>query len=573
MSAGAGTREVAWRLFAAEYDDASFSYSESDEERAPNYVVTPTGARVNRLFVVGVLTEIEEVGDGVLRARVVDPTGAFVVYAGQYQPDAMAFLERATPPAFVAVTGKARTFQPEDSDVVYTSIRPESINEVDADTRDRWVVQTAEQTVDRVGTAAAALDRPERGDDLQAVLAEAGVDDGLAAGIPAAIAEYGTTTGYLAAVRDLALDAVRVVADEREEAGELSLAPDEGGDVDLEFDVDALADVAAATDASSTASTDADSDTSATTADESAVEADSEPETESETEADPEPESEADSEPEESAAATAAPGGGSQSDATSTDSEPASTEQEPETGSASTEQEPETGSDSTEPEPEPDTANPEPEEPAASADDADAGGGADPATDEMYEFDEEERAEIEENYDMGFSSGNDIPEQGEADIDVPDPEPAADADEQADAGDSAPASEPGPDSESESESAPESEPGAASEPEPESETEPEPDEGPEPDAETEPSGDEADEADEDAEDDVETAQAADVDLEDAVMETMQDLDDGSGADRADLVDTVAAEYGVTADDVEAAIQDALMSGRCYEPDDDTIVSI
>jgi hypothetical protein len=62
-----------------------------------------------------VLTEIGTVSEDYLRARVVDPSGPFVVYAGQYQPEALAFLERAEPPTFVAVTGKARTFQPEDS--------------------------------------------------------------------------------------------------------------------------------------------------------------------------------------------------------------------------------------------------------------------------------------------------------------------------------------------------------------------------------------------------------------------------------------------------------------------------
>ncbi|MFB6218843.1 MAG: hypothetical protein ABEH77_06640, partial [Halobacteriaceae archaeon] len=63
---GPGRREVARRVFAAEYDDADYSYSESDEERAPNYVVVPTGARVNRLFAVGVLTETEAVNEDVL---------------------------------------------------------------------------------------------------------------------------------------------------------------------------------------------------------------------------------------------------------------------------------------------------------------------------------------------------------------------------------------------------------------------------------------------------------------------------------------------------------------------------
>jgi RPA family protein len=145
------SREVAWRVFAREYNDADYAFKEGEDERAPNYVATPTGAKINRLFVVGVLTEIERVGDGdLLRARVSDPTGAFVVYAGQYQPDAVSFLADAETPSFVAVVGKARTYEPEDSDDVYTSIRPEGINVVDAETRDRWNVETAHETLKRV---------------------------------------------------------------------------------------------------------------------------------------------------------------------------------------------------------------------------------------------------------------------------------------------------------------------------------------------------------------------------------------------------------------------------------------
>ena len=104
-----GRREVAYRVFAAEFDDATVAYSESDEERAPNYVVTPTGARANRLFAVGVLTAVEDLNPEMVRGRVVDPTGPFVTYAGQYQPDALAFLERADPPTFVALTDSGRT--------------------------------------------------------------------------------------------------------------------------------------------------------------------------------------------------------------------------------------------------------------------------------------------------------------------------------------------------------------------------------------------------------------------------------------------------------------------------------
>ena len=214
---GPGEREVAHRLFAAEFEDATLEYSESDEDRAPNYVVTPTGARVNRLFVAGVLTEVETVNENTLRGRVVDPTGAFVTYAGQYQPDEVAFLDRTTPPAFVSLTGKGRTFQPEDSDVVYSSVRPERLSEVDADTRDAWVVDAAEATLRRIAVAAAAREMDARGDTLHDRLVDAGVDESLATGVTLALDHYGTTASYLESLRTVATEALAVVADERDD--------------------------------------------------------------------------------------------------------------------------------------------------------------------------------------------------------------------------------------------------------------------------------------------------------------------------------------------------------------------
>ncbi|MFW5964019.1 MAG: RPA family protein, partial [Natronomonas sp.] len=225
---GPGRREVAYRLFAAEFDDSEFDYSESDEERAPNYVVTPTGARVNRLFAVGVLTEVEDVNPEMVRGRVVGPTGAFVTYAGQYQPDALTSLERADPPTFLALSGKARTFEPDDGDRIYSSVRPESVSEVDAETRDRWVVTTAERTLERIGIMASAIEAGLVGEQLRAALLEAGVDERLADGVVLALDYYGTTPAYLDALRETALDALRVVAGEKDEVSRLDVAPDEG---------------------------------------------------------------------------------------------------------------------------------------------------------------------------------------------------------------------------------------------------------------------------------------------------------------------------------------------------------
>ena len=145
------SREVARRVFAAEFNDASYTFKESDDDRAPVYALLPTGERANRVFVVGTLTETEDVGteEEYWRGRIVDPTGTFFVYAGQYQPNAASALRETEPPAYVSVVGKPRTYETDDGSV-NVSLRPESITVVDAETRDRWVVETAQRTIDRL---------------------------------------------------------------------------------------------------------------------------------------------------------------------------------------------------------------------------------------------------------------------------------------------------------------------------------------------------------------------------------------------------------------------------------------
>jgi hypothetical protein len=510
---GPGTREIARRLFAAEFDDASLSYSESDEERAPNYVVTPTGARVNRLFAVGVLTEVEQVNEDSLRGRVVDPTGAFVTYAGQYQPDEHAFLSRTEPPTFVALAGKARTFEPEDSDRVFTSVRPESLNEVDADTRDRWVVSAAHRTLNRIAVFAEALSSDLHGEDLRDALEAQGVDASLAAGIPRAIDHYGTGPAYLEAVRSLAVEAVEQVAGERDAVGTLETLPDDETPTELgplpAVDV-SLAEFEASETAEPESGAEAETETTET-----------EPEAES-----AEPESTETTEPE--------PAG--------SESGPADTEPEAETS-----------------EPEPETSEPEPETSDAKEDELGDFDGesvqetVEQAAEELGDFDpsetvddgpessapgtqsdaaasddgsealsEAERKEVQEEFGAEFSTGSEVGDPGEAGIDVPT-------------------------SEEELEELEEEVTGGAAEPD-----EPEADE-----AETEEPAD----------------SPADVDLESVVVKTMSDLDDGDGVPQETVVEAVVDEYGADAGAVEDAIQDAMMSGKCYEPDEGTLKAI
>ncbi|HLE47165.1 MAG TPA: DNA-binding protein, partial [Candidatus Thermoplasmatota archaeon] len=170
-------REVAHRVFAAEFNSSRVEVKGTDE-KAPSYLISPLGAKMNRVFLCGVLTEVENrAQDGEMwRARISDPTGVFTVYAGQYQPEAAQALSQIQPPCYVAVTGKARTYEPEPGQV-YVSIRPETITVVDEDARDTWILQTAEMTNARL-RAIAKVQSGAR--DVGALAAQ---------GVPAAAAE------------------------------------------------------------------------------------------------------------------------------------------------------------------------------------------------------------------------------------------------------------------------------------------------------------------------------------------------------------------------------------------------
>ena len=190
-------REVARRVFAHEFNHSDYFFHEGDE-RSPNYLLTPTGAKINRLYIVGVLTEFDNIGveEDMWRGRVSDPTGAFTIYAGQYQPEAALFLSRLDIPSFVAMVGKARTFEPEKG-TLYTSMRPEELNISDGSIRDRWIVDTARLTFERIRLVRAALQSRLNGEHLVTMLVQSGASTDLADGINRALTHYTHVEQYL----------------------------------------------------------------------------------------------------------------------------------------------------------------------------------------------------------------------------------------------------------------------------------------------------------------------------------------------------------------------------------------
>jgi len=134
-------REPAWRVFSAEYN-ASKHYIKASEPKKPSYVITPLGAKISRIFIVGVITEVRKITDEIIKARVADQTGAFYIMAGKFRPDARNFLETVKIPEFIAVVGKANVYKPSE-DLMYVSVVPERIKVVNEILRDYWVFDTA----------------------------------------------------------------------------------------------------------------------------------------------------------------------------------------------------------------------------------------------------------------------------------------------------------------------------------------------------------------------------------------------------------------------------------------------
>jgi len=147
------SREVAKRIFAEELKNSNYSFRDGEDQHqyAPSYLLTPTGAKCNRVFVVGTITEKDDIGSDTeyWRGRVVDPTGSILIYAGQYQPEAAQILACMETPAYVAVVGKPNLYQTDDGNIII-SLRAESIQRVDENTRNQWIIDTARRTLERL---------------------------------------------------------------------------------------------------------------------------------------------------------------------------------------------------------------------------------------------------------------------------------------------------------------------------------------------------------------------------------------------------------------------------------------
>jgi uncharacterized protein len=177
-------RETAWRVTARELE-SSLEEERGSGDRAASYLLSPFGARMNRVALAGILSPAEPVGredpPTFWRSRLSDPTGAVGVTAGTFQPRAMAALRSGTEARPAIVIGKVHLFRGRDG-VAYISVRAEALRSVaEADER-ALLADIVRHTLDRLDL----VERLER---------EPATPDAL-------LVSEGTPRGWITAARD-----------------------------------------------------------------------------------------------------------------------------------------------------------------------------------------------------------------------------------------------------------------------------------------------------------------------------------------------------------------------------------
>ncbi len=176
--------EAAARVFAGELGKATRGIHHQGED----CLLTPAGACVHLVYLVGALTAQSGDARTAVTARIADPTGVFLVRATAREPEMLAALAAIAPPAFVAVLGYAEGARQGPT------VRPISVARVDRGARDRWLVRTADRTAARLEAVRARL----RGEG----------DDPLA---DEAIAVYAVTPAMVEELRAMAAHALEVL--------------------------------------------------------------------------------------------------------------------------------------------------------------------------------------------------------------------------------------------------------------------------------------------------------------------------------------------------------------------------
>ena len=188
-------RQTALRLFAREFYESSLPDG-GQGEFDPRFIVTKLGARVNRMFVAGVIERLErrdtERGP-MFSGSVRDPTGLHLWSVGSFRPELHIEMEELVARFeggdrfLMACIGKSNHYTTEDGGF-RCRMQMEDYAIIDREVYAQWLVETANHTMRRID----ALGKAQSAETTDAnALRDAGVPADLIDGLGLALNHYG----------------------------------------------------------------------------------------------------------------------------------------------------------------------------------------------------------------------------------------------------------------------------------------------------------------------------------------------------------------------------------------------
>jgi len=145
-------RSEAKRAFVAEILQTKHTEKEGSGQFDPVKAFLPSGVKTSRVVVVGTVTDVDTINDNIYKLRLTDTSEAMTISVGEWSDQPFQKAMSLEAPVRVCVVGKVRTDESddEDDDTVYTNLNPEALAVVDRPTQQRWLMETAEATLDRL---------------------------------------------------------------------------------------------------------------------------------------------------------------------------------------------------------------------------------------------------------------------------------------------------------------------------------------------------------------------------------------------------------------------------------------
>lgn len=182
-------RLSAVRIFPYEIDNSKFVIKKDLDKYTQNFLLSPLGALINRVYLVGTIIFKDSDEKKGYTLRVSTPGASFYIRTGIFlSSEIKNKTEELKEGDIVAVLGRIKIFQPAGSDRIYSYVRPENLEKTSSTTLKYWIYDTSKWTLVRIRAIQTAMDLENPSVDS---LINLGIDREIAEGAILAIEKYG----------------------------------------------------------------------------------------------------------------------------------------------------------------------------------------------------------------------------------------------------------------------------------------------------------------------------------------------------------------------------------------------